>query len=343
MASSIIRDTWTNDSGTAVAPAGDGTILNNSVLQNNIYARIDAMFAGAGGYSTLTLGGLIAVTGFGTSSFDAGGSGDQQVRVRNTSAGTGNSSTLALGNDSSSLLYFMRIYSSTYTPVTYYDRQSGCTLVSQGAGGLGIAATNASGNIYFYTGGALRGQLYTSGGLCIGTTPSDPGADTLATTGTLSVLGGKILFPSTQVPSANVNTLDDYEEGTWTPVIGGSGGTSGQTYTTQAGSYIKIGSMVWASCDVLLSAKGSITGNLEIHGLPFTAANAAQAQYGGAVAYWNSTSSSFVSMSSYVTLNTTIAPILGTTAAATNMSALSTSDINNTTHFIISYVYQAAN
>ncbi len=343
MASTIIRDTWTNDSGTAAAPVGDGTILNNSVLQNNIYARIDAMFAGAGGYSTFTLGGLLAVAGFGTSNFDAGGSGDQQVRVRNTSAGTGNSSSLVVANDANSLQFFMRAYSSTYVPASYDDLASGCVLVSQGAGGLGLNARGSTGNIFFYTGSALRGQVYHSGGVCFGTTPADPGADTLAASGTLSVLGGKILFPAVQVPSANVNTLDDYEEGTWTPVIGGSGGTSGQTYSAQAGTYIKIGSMVWASCDVTLSAKGSITGSLEIHGLPFTAANAAQAQYGGAVAYWNSTSSSFVSMSSFVTLNTTIAPILGTTAAATGMSGLTTSDISNTTHFIISYVYQAAN
>jgi len=56
-----------------------------------------------------------------------------------------------------------------------------------------------------------------------------------------------------------VNTLDDYEEGTWTPVFGGSGGTSGQTYTTQTGRYTKIGKLVTASFDCHLSAKGTIT------------------------------------------------------------------------------------
>ena len=34
MASTITRDAWTNDTGTAATPNADGTILNNSVLQN---------------------------------------------------------------------------------------------------------------------------------------------------------------------------------------------------------------------------------------------------------------------------------------------------------------------
>ena len=60
----------------------------------------------------------------------------------------------------------------------------------------------------------------------------------------LPVVDG-IKFPATQVPSADANTLDDYEEGTWTPVLGGSGGTSGQTYAAQAGTYTKIGNRLF--------------------------------------------------------------------------------------------------
>ena len=35
----------------------------------------------------------------------------------------------------------------------------------------------------------------------------------------LITTGGQIKFPATQVPSADANTLDDYEEGAWTPTI----------------------------------------------------------------------------------------------------------------------------
>ena len=88
---------------------------------------------------------------------------------------------------------------------------------------------------------------------------------------TPSASGAGITFPATQSASTNANTLDDYEEGTWTPVLGGAGGTSGQTYSYQNGSYVKIGKLVSVSFQLGLSAKGTITGNAIIQGLPFTA------------------------------------------------------------------------
>ena len=46
---------------------------------------------------------------------------------------------------------------------------------------------------------------------------------------TINLTGGQIAFPATAVPSADANTLDDYEEGTFTPTIllGGTAVTSG--------------------------------------------------------------------------------------------------------------------
>jgi hypothetical protein len=51
-----------------------------------------------------------------------------------------------------------------------------------------------------------------------------------------------ITFPATQSSSSDGNTLDDYEEGTWTPAV-----TSGFTtpgYGTRSGLYTKIGNIV---------------------------------------------------------------------------------------------------
>jgi hypothetical protein len=84
---------------------------------------------------------------------------------------------------------------------------------------------------------------------------------------------GQITFPATQNPSAGANVLDDYEEGTWTPVLAGAGGTSGQTYTIQSGHYVKIGQLVTVDCVVLTSVLGTLTGNVIITGLPFTSLN----------------------------------------------------------------------
>lgn len=154
-ASTIVRDTWTNDTGSAAVPAADGTVLNNAALQNNIYARIDAMFAGAGAYATFTLGGKLAVEGFGAHTYTAGGVGGNTITVRNTTAGTGNYAAVLLGNDSAALAFGLFGYSSTYTTSGPSIADS-LQVYSGQAGGLSIAAQHASGVIRFYTGGTTE-------------------------------------------------------------------------------------------------------------------------------------------------------------------------------------------
>lgn len=90
---------------------------------------------------------------------------------------------------------------------------------------------------------------------------------------------GQIAFPDTANPSTNANTLDDYEEGTWTPDLR-FGGTGGCTYSTQDGTYQKIGNRVFASCAIVLSNNGGGTGSATIYGLPFTSGGT-QSQRGG--------------------------------------------------------------
>ena len=77
------------------------------------------------------------------------------------------------------------------------------------------------------------------------------------------------------------NTLDDYEEGTWTPfyttannnlTLNGNASTTASMYTTQSGSYVKIGKKV--ICHMSIATNGVTShagsGNLGIGGLPFT-------------------------------------------------------------------------
>lgn len=86
---------------------------------------------------------------------------------------------------------------------------------------------------------------------------------TTATVGTtLTVTGGKIAFPATQSASADTNTLDDYEEDTWTPTYGGYTGS----VTTTTAKYTKIGDLV---CCVLAFTGTSNAGDLTFT-LPFT-------------------------------------------------------------------------
>lgn len=80
--------------------------------------------------------------------------------------------------------------------------------------------------------------------------------------------GSGITFPATQNASSNANTLDDYEEGTWTPDVYNTGSSS--TFSTRIGAYRKIGSVVtaWWYCDY--GNTGTAGTNLAIGGLPFT-------------------------------------------------------------------------
>ena len=69
--------------------------------------------------------------------------------------------------------------------------------------------------------------------------------------------------------SASTNSvLNDYEQGTWTPVISFGGASTGITYSVNSGNYTKIGNMVYAHGTVYLSSKGSSTGTATIT-LPF--------------------------------------------------------------------------
>ena len=70
--------------------------------------------------------------------------------------------------------------------------------------------------------------------------------------------------------TAAANALDDYEEGTWTPSVAFGGASVGLTYGRRGGTYTKIGRQVTVCGDLILSAKGSSTGNATIAGLPFT-------------------------------------------------------------------------
>jgi hypothetical protein len=90
--------------------------------------------------------------------------------------------------------------------------------------------------------------------------------------GKLQVADG-ISFPATQSACSDANTLDDYEEGTWTPELRDAGTVLTQGYSYRSGVYHKIGRMVHIHFGFLLSSlSGTSTNALRVYGLPFTGA-----------------------------------------------------------------------
>jgi hypothetical protein len=125
--------------------------------------------------------------------------------------------------------------------------------------------------------------------------------------------------------TAAANALDDYEEGTWTPVL--SDGTNNATASSAIGHFTKIGNTVSIRCYLLTSSLGSVTGNIRITGLPFTVLNgtysAVSAGYGRGLAL---TAGEVVtaypfSNTSHMTLETWVATTGTTAMTATKWSA----------------------
>ena len=87
--------------------------------------------------------------------------------------------------------------------------------------------------------------------------------------GSTSANGTGITFPATQSASSDANTLDDYEEGTWTPTDGSG---AGLTFTINSATYTKIGNTVRVSFYGSYPATANTNG-ASVAGLPFTVSN----------------------------------------------------------------------
>lgn len=72
--------------------------------------------------------------------------------------------------------------------------------------------------------------------------------------------------------AAGGDVLAYYDEGTWAPTLVFGAGSTGITYSARAGTYTRIGRTVTIRFEILLSSKGSSTGEASITGLPFSAA-----------------------------------------------------------------------
>jgi hypothetical protein len=208
-----------------------------------------------------------------------------QLRIRNTNFGNADigvgSGVMALATDMSNITF----YTSSSLGTTGSALPTNERMRIDGSGNVGIGTndpgsfgklasvgTNTSTALL-----AVRDQGTSTGNLFIVSTNS---AGTIARINANGIgLGGAtpssgmgITFPATQSASSDANTLDDYEEGTWTPAIQGSTTAGTASYSNNAGRYTKIGRQVFVEAFIDWFS-GTGTGNLRIGNLPFTATN----------------------------------------------------------------------
>ena len=88
---------------------------------------------------------------------------------------------------------------------------------------------------------------------------------------TPSASGAGITFPATQSASSDANTLDDYEEGTFTITPSATFASITGTWTAGTCSYVKIGKTVTVTIPIIGSSFGftALTGYYQWLGLPF--------------------------------------------------------------------------
>jgi hypothetical protein len=235
--------------------------------------------------------------------------------VNGTSPGVGINDTTATLGVSFSFLNGGAFYS--YGQIALRDTTNSQTAYAYFSG--------ASGYHNWFQNGTEQMRL-TSTGLKTKTTISVGDA-------TPSTSGAGITFPATQSASTDANTLDDYEEGTWTPDLGGT-----TTYASRNGFYVKIGRLVFVSMNLQVTSIGTGSTTV-ISGLPF-------AQSGGG----QSTALSVSIYSNLASNVVSIQPYVGTTAQSITMfSALAAGAANaqnaifqNSTRVDITGCYTAA-
>jgi len=154
------------------------------------------------------------------------------------------------------------------------------------------------------TGASTLASVGVTGAATVGTTLL-VGTNATLTNGNVIIgtIGKGIDFSATSNGSGTMTSelLNDYEEGTWVPTVGGT-----STYTGQTGSYIKVGRLVTVSFDmaILLLGTGSTA---TISGLPFVVGSATSPkceQCHGAAGYFGSLAVNVYSLTFNANANT---------------------------------------
>lgn len=267
-------------------------LINTTATTVNFAGAATTLNVGAGAASTATLAFTTAIN-LNTAAIV---SNQTTVAVINTNATTvnafGAATTLNIGAATGTLTVANTTlaakagtFSTTLVVTGLINTAAGWQVTGSTtpASGVGLEAghNGTTGHIYSYNRTSPAYMAMELDGLTLKLNQNSGGAITLhgavtadstlaVTGGLLDISGasaGQIKFPASQNASADANTLDDYEEGTWTPALAFGGASVGITYTAQAGLYTKIGRAVISTFTISITSNGSSTGNATITGI----------------------------------------------------------------------------
>jgi len=135
------------------------------------------------------------------------------------------------------------------------------------------------------------------------------------------------------------NILDTYTEATsFTPTVAFGGASVGVTYTTQTGSYTRIGNLIWFNISIVLSSKGSSTGSCTIEGLPFTTNAAASYPIRCSSVSFTGGRSYFLGISGGSATNLNVQEV----GAGANFLNVQDTAVTNTSQFFLSGIFRTA-
>ena len=267
------------------------------------------------------------ITTDGTATWYVAGTTAMTLNSTGLTVSTGTTNPLDLTNAAVTTERQIKIENSTVTAYLGVEPAAGGRFIGSAAGNA-YFGTNVAYGLEFATNNNVRMTLNTTGNLAF---KSGLGIDFSAVTGGTG--------------TATANVLNDYEEGTWVPVLGGSGGTSGQTYSLQVGRYTKVGRQVVCNFEVTLTAVGTVTTYAVISGLPFTSSATSVNLDGGSasIGFANNLATNQIFITGYVPGSDTKCWISSTAAAGTAIGNITATNIwGNTTRIAGSITYTAA-
>jgi hypothetical protein len=153
----------------------------------------------------------------------------------------------------------------------------------------------------------------------------------------LYLSGGVVFGDAGGSGTSSSNSLDSYEEGTWTAGFAFTGASVDIAYGSQTGFYTKVGNLVTVQCNMRLTSKGSSAGAARITGLPFPVQNTTGAQPAGNLHFSNILITGMVT--AYSDLNQTTMNLRKISDAGANDS-LKDTDCADDTNVIMTMSYR---